>query len=36
MTARYKSVVYLTSYKLQEEIGKTISIIKPEIVINIT
>lgn len=35
MTEKYKSVVFLTSHKLQEEIDKTISVIKPKIVIDI-
>ena len=35
MTVKYKSFVFLTSYKLQEEIGMPISVIKQQIVIDI-
>lgn len=35
MTVKYKSFVFLTSYKLQEEIGETISVIKLQILIYI-
>lgn len=35
MTLKYKSAVFLTSCKLHGEIGKTISVIKPKIVIGI-
>lgn len=35
MTAKYKSVVFLPSCKFQEEIGKTVSVIKPKIIIDI-